>query len=302
MKAGLLAHFRALGDAWRRLLAQPLSAGLSVLVIGIALSLPLGLIQFLVQAQGFAARFASNPELSVFLALDTQPDQRQALEERLRAHPAAQSVRFVNRDEALQDLARNAGLSDLLGALSGNPLPDAFVVNLRGSSAEALSRFRQDAAAWPGVEHVQSDAEWAQRLDALLRLARTLVLAVMALLASGLVAITFNTIRLQILARKAEIEVAQLIGATDGFVRRPFLYFGLLQGLLGAVVGWGLVALMGALAAQELAALNQAYGVSIRFSLPEPVMVAGVSALCAFLGAIGAALSVQDYLRQGRAK
>jgi cell division transport system permease protein len=131
---------------------------------------------------------------------------------------------------------------------------------------------------------------------------RTVVLVVATMLASGLVAITFNTIRLQILGRRAEIEVAQLIGATDGFVRRPFLYFGLLQGLLGAIVAWALVAVMATAIGQELAILNRLYGSAIRFGLPSAGMVLGVSTLCALLGALGAALSVQDYLRRGRAK
>jgi len=301
MNGWLLAHARAIDDAWRRLRAQPLSAALSVLVIGIALSLPLALSQVLAQAQGFAARFTSNPQVSVFLAPTAQPGQRQAVEEKLLAHAAAKRVHFIGRDAALQDLSRSAGLRDVLEVLETNPLPDAFVVDVAGG-AEAVEQLRRDAAGWPGVEHVQSDTQWAQRLEALLGVMRTVVLVVATMLASGLVAITFNTIRLQILGRRAEIEVAQLIGATDGFVRRPFLYFGLLQGLLGAIVAWALVAVMATAIGQELAILNRLYGSAIRFGLPSAGMVLGVSTLCALLGALGAALSVQDYLRRGRAK
>jgi len=302
MKSWLVAHARAFGDARRRLAAQPLSTALSVLVIGISLTLPLGLAQVLAQAQAFAARFAAGPQVSLFLVQDVQPAQRQAIEANLQAHPAAARVRFVGRDAALEDLARSAGLGDVAQALPANPLPDAFVIDLRDASPAALEQLRRDAAAWPGVEHVQSDADWARRLEVLVRLVRTLVLAVAGLLAAGLVAITFNTIRLQILARRTEIEVAQLIGATDGFVRRPFLYFGLLQGLLGALVAWLLLAAIGAAVSQELGLLNRIYGSALRFGLPAPLVVAAVCAACALLGALGAALSVQDYLSRGRAK
>jgi len=304
VKRWALAHARAFVDAWRRMAAQPLAAGLSVLVIGIALTLPLALAQMLSQAERVASGLTAGPQVSIFLAPDDDPQdgQRTAVEARLRAHPAAQAVRFIGRDAALDDLARSAGMGEIARVLPANPLPDAFVVDVRGGSADALEQLRRDAASWPGVEHVQSDTEWARRLEALLGLARTLVLAVSILLAGGLVAITFNTIRLQILGRRAEIELAQLIGATDGFVRRPFLYFGLLQGLLGAVVAWLLVLAIALAIGQELALLNRLYGSTIRFGLPSPLVVAGSSALCALLGALGAALSVQDYLWRGRAR
>lgn len=302
MKAWLLAHGRAAGDAWRRLVAHPLSAGLSVLVIGIAVSLPLGLLQALSQAQQVVGRITAGPQLSVFLSPNAAAPQRQAVEAHLRGHPSVRTVRFVGKDAALEDLARSAGLGDVAAVLPGNPLPDAFVADVSGGSAGELERLRREAANWSGVEHVQSDLEWAQRLDALLSLGRTFVLTVASLLAAGLIAITFNTIRLQILGRRAEIEVAQLIGATDAFVRRPFIYFGLLQGLLGAAVAWLLVAAIAASIGQELAVLNRLYGAAFRFGLPSPALVAGVCGLCALLGALGAALSVQDYLRRGRAK
>ncbi len=302
MKVWLLAHVHAFVDACRRLVAQPLSTLLSILVIGIALTLPLGLNQVLVQAQAFAARFTATPQVSLFLARNIKPNQRQAIESSLRAHPATRQILFVGRDVALKDLAKSAGLGDVAQVLPENPLPDAFVVELRSSSAAIQEQLRREASTWPGVEHVQSDADWAQRMDALVRLARSVVLVVACLLATGLVAITFNTIRLQILARRTEIEVAQLIGATDGFVRRPFLYFGLLQGLLGALVAWLLVAVIGVAMAQELSMLNRLHGSTIRFGLPSPLVFVAVCGLCGLFGAGGALFSVQDYLRRGRAR
>ena len=126
----------------------------------------------------------------------------------------------------------------MLDNLKQNPLPDAFVVTARDNRPETLERLRDEAQAWPKVAHVQLDSEWARKLDAALQArpnARWRILGV--LLAAALVAVTFNTIRLQILTRRDEIEVSKLIGATNPFIRRPFLWFGALQGLAGGIGG-----------------------------------------------------------------
>ncbi len=123
-----------------------------------------------------------------------------------------------------------------------NPLPDAFVATVEDNRPEWLESLRVEAGGWPKVEHVQLDSEWARRLDAALRVGRTLTLLLAALLACALVAVTFNTIRLQILTRREEIEVSKLIGATKPFIRRPFLYFGAIQGLAGGLTAWLVVA------------------------------------------------------------
>ena len=214
---------------------------LSVLVIAIALSLPVGLYLGLSQLQSFSRQLSSAPQLSIFLVLDANSGDAAAIEQTLRADAEVGAYRFIPRAQALSDLKRNAGIADVLDNLKQNPLPDAFVVTTRGNRPETLERLRDEAKAWPKVAHVQLDSEWARRLDAALRFGRTSVAVLGFLLAAALVAVTFNTIRLQILTRRDEIEVSKLIGATNPFIRRPFLWFGALQGLAGGILAWIIV-------------------------------------------------------------
>ena len=290
----LRQHREALARAMGKLLAQRSASLLNALVIGVALSLPAGGYALLANLQQVAQRFTLEPQLSVFL----KPEAKRAeLEGRLRADARIAQLRFVSRDDALKELRRSEGLAEVVAALERNPLPDAFVLRARDGSAAALEALAADLRAMTGIAQVQVDSAWAQRLGALARIGR-LALAVLAvLLATGLVAVTFNTIRLQILTQRDEIEVSQLLGATDAFIRRPFLYLGLLQGLAGGALGLGI--LWAGLAMLNLGVrdLAQAYGSSFQLAyLPGPEALL-VLALSVFLGWAGALLSVSKHLR-----
>jgi cell division transport system permease protein len=294
MIAWLRQHREALARALGKLLAQRSASLLNALVIGVALSLPAGGYALLANLQQVAQRFTLEPQLSVFL----KPEAKRAeLEGRLRADARVAQLRFVSRDDALKELRRSEGLAEVVAALERNPLPDAFVLRARDGSAAALETLAADVRAMSGIAQVQVDSAWAQRLGALARIGR-LALAVLALLlATGLVAVTFNTIRLQILTQRDEIEVSQLLGATDAFIRRPFFYLGLLQGLAGGALGLAILWAGIALLNQGVRDLAQAYGSSFQLSFlsgPEAIAVLGLSA---FLGWAGALLSVSKYLR-----
>lgn len=189
-------------------------------------------------------------------------------------------------------------MSDVLAELDGNPLPHAFVVTGKSASPEVLEALRSEAAGWPRVEHVQLDSDWARKLDAALRIGKLIVSLLGILLAIALVAVTFNTIRLQILTRRDEIEVSKLIGATNGFIRRPFLYFGSLQGVLGGAAAWLIVATAVKVLNIELSDLVDLFGLSPRLgtmSLPQTMALLAIAAL---LGWIGAWMSVSRHLWQ----
>jgi cell division transport system permease protein len=227
-----------------------------------------------------------------------KPEAKRAeLEPRLRADARVAALRFVSRDEALAELRVAAGLADVVAALERNPLPDTFVVRATRGGAPALEELARALQALPGVANVQVDSAWAERLAALARIGRLALAALAALLATGLVAVTFNTIRLQILTQREEIEVSQLLGATDAFVRRPFFYLGLLQGLAGGVLAlailWGGLALLN-LGVRDLA---QAYGSSFELAFLQGRDALAVAAFAALLGWLGALMSVSKYLR-----
>lgn len=298
MKSWLRDHGRAWRDATDRLTRYPTVSLLNVIVIGVALSLPVGLYLALTQLQSFSRQLSSDPQLSIFLALDADNRDVIQVDQRLRTDAAIGSYRFIPRAQALVDLRRSAGLSDVLDNLKQNPLPDAFVATARDNRPETLERLRDEAAGWPKVAHVQLDSEWARKLDAALRLGRTAVAILGVLLAAALVAVTFNTIRLQILTRREEIEVSKLIGATNPFIRRPFLWFGAVQGLAGGLMAWVIVAAAVLLLNRDLAGLAALYAASFRLpglDLADAGALLGFSAL---LGWLGAWMSVSRHLWQ----
>lgn len=281
-----------------RLARTPLASLLNIGVIGVALALPLAFYVVLVNVQGMARDNTTAPQVSVFLTLDAQSADTRDIESRLRKHAGVSKFKFIGRDQALADLKAKSGLADVIGGLGSNPLPDGFVVDARESTVAALEKLRDEFKAWPKVEHVQLDSAWARRLDATLQLGRLIVLVLGALLSFALVAVTFNTIRLQILTRRAEIEVAKLIGATNPFVRRPFLYYGALMGLAGGVTGWlitwgGLHLLNG-----RLAGLANLYGANLQLLHLSNSDTASLCIFAAALGWLGAWLSASRNLAE----
>lgn len=296
MRAWLWHHLDALRATLARFGRTPVATLLNIGVIGVALALPAGLYVALVNLQGLAGALASDPQLSVFLALDATRAEAKKIEARLKQHPAVREARFVPREQALKELKASTGLADIVDGLPQNPLPDALVVLPREPGAQALEKLRDEVRGWPRVSHVQLDTAWAQRLEAGLKLAQLAVGLLAALFAFALVAVTFNTIRLQILTRREEIEVSKLIGATDPFIRRPFLYFGALQGVAGGAAAWVIIWAGVALLNGALTELGQLY--SARLELRHLGLEDSLS-LLAFSGVLGWAgswLSVNQHL------
>lgn len=294
MIAWLRQHRQACAGALRKLAAQRAASLLNALVIGVALSLPAGGYVLLANLQGVAQGFSFEPQLSLFLKAGAA---RAGLEPRLRADARIAQLRFVSREDALKELRATEGLADVVAALERNPLPDAFVLRAAQADPTALEALARDLRALPGVAMVQVDSAWAQRLAALGRIGRLALLVLALLLATGLVAVTFNTIRLQILTQREEIVVSQLLGATDAYVSRPLFYLGLAQGLAGGLVA---LAILGA----SLAALNpgvrelaQTYGSAYQLEFLSAADSLSVVAFSGVLGWFGAILSVSKYLR-----
>lgn len=289
MSTWLRQHRLALAQALRRV------GVLNTLVIGVALSLPAGGYALLESLRGVTARVALDTQISVFLQPGAKRAEAEALGKTLRTDPRVARLRFIAREDALKELSGVQGLPEVIAALGRNPLPDAFVVTARADALVALSR---DLAGLPGVAHVQADAAWARRLVALAGVGRLAMGLLTTLLAVGLVAVTFNTIRLQILTQRAEIEVSKLIGATDAFIRRPFYYLGLAQGAAGGALALGIVWAGFGLLNREVRALAQTYGSSFDLAVLGPTDAATVIAFSSLLGGLGAQLSVARHLRE----
>lgn len=298
MRTWLRQHRQAFVAAARKLAAQRATGLVSALVIGIALAVPAGGYALLESVGGLTGRMALDPQLSVFLRSGTTRPDADALAARIKSDPRVAALRFVPREQALKELASVEGLSDVVSALGANPLPDAFVLRTHEPDAKVLNALASDLQREPAVEHVQADTGWARRLAALTRLGRLAVLLLATLLAFGLVAVTFNTIRLQILTQRDEIEVSKLIGATDAFIRRPFLYLGLLQGIGGGGLALAIVWATLALLNRQVEVLASTYGTNFSFAFLAPRDALAVMLFAAGLGWVGANLSVSKYLRE----
>lgn len=294
--SALNQHIRVAQTALRRMFSSPASGFLNILVIGIALSLPAGMYVLLQNAQGLVAQVSGTPQISLFLTLDAAPDDIAQLRKKLMQNSALSKFVFVSRTDALKSLGQSNGLADVIAGLESNPLPDAYVVTPKSANARTLDELRGELQQLPHVDLAQLDSAWAYKLEAILEFTRILILILASLLSLALIAITFNTIRLQIMTQRDEIEVAKLIGATDAFIRRPFLYFGAMQGLLGGITAWLLISLSLHLLKQPLATLSQLY--ASNFSL-HPLTLSDSLTLMLFslyLGWIGAWLSVARHL------
>lgn len=273
----------------------PFTNALSIIVIGTAFSLPVGVYTLLENIQLHSAATGSTPQLSLFLKLNTNKSQALAIK-KLEEQALIDSFKFIPKDQALKQLAQNSDLARVIGNIGDNPLPHAFIVTSQHAPANELEKLRTTMQDWPGVEYVQFDSDWAKRLDAMLNIGRLAVAMLATLLSVALVIVIFNTIRLQILTKREEIEVSKLIGATDGFIQRPFLYFGALQGLAGGLTAWLIIVIGVQTMNDELADLAELY--TANFQLEHLDLKDSISLLffSSWLGWLGARMSVASYL------
>ncbi len=255
-------HLQAFLGALGRLSRQPLSTLLTATVVALALALPAALWLFVANARAATGGVADAVDVTVYLKSDVSLAKAQQLATSARGRAGVAAVALTTADQALAEFREFSGFGAALESLEGNPLP--HVLNVRPAAAadgpleiDALKRY---FAAWPEVELVQVDTEWVRRLGAILALVRR-VLAVSALLVGiAVLAVIGNTIRLEVDSRRAEIEVTKLVGGSDAFVRRPFLYTGLLYGLAGALLAWLIVTAAVAALAVPVGTLATLYG------------------------------------------
>jgi cell division transport system permease protein len=297
MKAWLAHHLFSLKIAAARFRDAPLATLFTLLVIGVAVAMPSGLYVLLSNLDRAAGGVKPQVELTVFIKSEVPESEGKALAARLAKQPDIAQVSFVSKAEGIRKL-ETAGLADVTAGLPANPLPDTLIITPNDSSPAALEALGDRLKQLESTQRVVMDTEWIKRLSALMGLGKNLVFLLAALLGLALAAITANTIRLQIYAQKDEIEVAQLIGATDRFIRRPFLYFGGIQGLLGGITGWLIILLGGWFIEHSVAQVAAAYGATFALAgleFNELLLLLGLSAL---LGWLGAYFSVNQALRQ----
>ena len=298
MRAWLAHHLHSLKIAAEQFRAAPVATLFTVLVIGVAVSLPAGLYVLLANLERAAGGVKPQAEVTAFFK-DVDAAKVRAFAASLKKHGEIAEVQFVSKADGIKRLEA-AGLAEVAVGLPENPLPHTLVLTPKDTTPAALEALAEQFRANPDIERVLVDTDWIKRLAALMQLGRDLVGMLIVVLGVALAAITANTIRLQIYAQKDEIEVARLIGATDRFIRRPFLYFGGIQGLVGGVTGWLLVLAGGLMLETSVAQVAAAYGSQFHLaalSLPEAALLLLLSTVLGWLGAyfaVGRALRQSD--------
>ena len=296
MKRWIRQHRYALMVAVRRLWLHPFSSLANLLVIALTLALPILGASFLKAAQPVVKEVSISPEVTLFLTPEAKREATQKTLDTLNKNHADDiaSARIVTREEAMAGLKRNPNWADALAVLPGNPLPDAVVVTL--NNVENLPAITSKLVGiWsklPDVHTVQHDAAWVQRLAAILDFV-TLGLGMLAAAVALIVLATvFNTVRMQALTQREEIAVARLVGATESFVQRPFLYLGALTGILSSLFAIAIARLVLQPLNRVLATLAESYGTRIELSLPDGAWLFWSTVAVALLAALAARWSV----------
>jgi cell division transport system permease protein len=293
-------HLQALLGSLGRLARNPFATLLTVFVIALALALPLALELLVTNARAATGGFANALDVSVYFKTDAPLAKIRELAHAAGQRPGVAEVTVITSADALREFRQYSGFGAALSTLQDNPLPNVLHVRpaADASSPAALDALKRYFAAWPEVDIVQIDSDWVLRLNAILDLARRLLLATAALLGLGVLAVIGNTIRLEIQNRRAEIEVVKLVGGSNGFVRRPFLYTGALYGLLGALLAWLIVGGTVLGLTPPAAELARLYGSHYVLTGPTFRDVGALLAAGAGLGWLGAWISAARHLRR----
>ncbi len=300
MIAWLTRHAQTLVGSLGRLSQHSLATLLTTLVIGIALALPACLHLLVTNAQRAVGGWNRTVSVSVYLKRPTAADEARRIAERLRQRRDIAEVDLVTAEEALKTFRNDSGFGAAIDALNENPLPHALVLlpAVEYATPEHLASLAAELRKLPSVDVVQLDTAWVERLAAILDAIRRGVLLAAGLLAAGILVIVGNTIRLDIQNRRDEIEVTKLVGGSDGFVRRPFLYSGVWYGIGGGILAWVLTAIVLAALRDPVARIAGLYGSGFELSglgLEAGGMLVGAGIL---LGWLGSYLAATRHLRQ----
>jgi cell division transport system permease protein len=299
VRAYFARHAQTLIGSLGRIVNQPFATLMTMAVIAIALALPLLLNLFLQNVRSATVNWNDAYDLSVYMDKHAGANRVQAITKQLRQRSDVAAVRLITADQALAEFRSDSGFGKALDALSDNPLPDTLVVtpSLAASSPEGTEALKNAIGAMADVQAVQLDTEWVKRLHAMLDILRRVVFLTAGLLGVGIVLIVSNTIRLDILNRRAEIEVMKLVGASDGFARRPFLYGGIWYGLGGGLLALILVAVAAAMLAHPVEHLALLYGSAFRLQGLKFANGAAVLAAAVALSWMGSWLAASRHIR-----
>jgi cell division transport system permease protein len=298
--AWLVRHLQTSIGSLGRLAQHKLATTLTILVIGIALALPACLHLLVTNAQTATGNWNRAVDLTVFLKRPTSAEEARRTAERIRQRRDVAEAQLILADEALKEFRRDSGFGEAIDALNENPLPHTIVVRPAPTYTNTanLQSLAADVRALPSVEAVQLDTAWVSRLNAILEAFQRGLLLAAVVLGLGVMVIVGNTIRLDIQNRRDEIEVTKLVGGSDAFVRRPFLYNGFWYGLGGAVTAWVITLIALAVLRDPIGRLAGLYGSTFQLGALGPKASAILLGVGIALGWLGSYIAATRHLRK----
>ncbi len=265
-------------------------------VIGVTLCLPAILYTVVDNLSRLTGGVESKPQISLFLKLDAS--NKTEIEAQLKKHADVASFEFVSKDDAWSKMQQDKNTADAAASLEKNPLPDAFYITPKNISPDNIGHLQAEMQKWNGVELAQVDANWVKRLDTILKLGKKAVFVLVVLLGFALITVIGNTIRLQIMTQREEIEVSKLIGATNPFIRRPFLYAGVLYGLGGGLAALIILTFVTMLFNFSVTEIADLYASNFRLQLPSGLSILVLLVSATGLGWLGSYFAVNRTLAQ----
>jgi cell division transport system permease protein len=299
LAAYFLHHLQSLVFSLGKIYKAPTTTIMTVAVIGITLSLPCGFYLFLKNIETMSGDLSSSTQITLYLDLKTSEKSARKLNNTLASKEMVKNTEFISRDSALQTFRQSSGFGESINTLLSNPLPHTIVVNPKNDSDKfEIKKLLNSLQSLPEVKIAKLDTEWLERLFTILEIAKRAVGIITLLFAFAVLLIIGNTIRLDIQNRYQEIIVTKLIGATNAFIRRPFLYGGLWYGLFGGIVSWIIIELSYIAISGPLNRLNLLYQAKldiVTFSFQDFIILIASSTL---LGLIGSWIAVAKHLSQ----
>ena len=296
-------HFEAAKNAVRQLFKQPLGTLLILVMLAIAMSLPLALYLGVQSSQAVLGKLNESPQITLYMEQNADEADSAVVKELLAADKRIEKSEFIGKAQGLSELQTSMGEQDIVSMLDSNPLPDAFVVSPKpGGTPSEMQALRQDLAKLPMVESAQLDTEWMQTLYQIDDFVQKVLAFLSVTLSVAFVLVAHNTIRLQILSRKEEIEITKLLGAPSSFIRRPFLYQAVWQSLLAAGLSLVLCAWLIHATQPLVAQIFRPYGLNIEWRFFHTWEWLSVCGIVAALGIAGAWLATRQHLLSFKAK
>jgi len=292
MSHWLKHHIQAISLVLSRMRQNLLSSLMISLVIGVAMCIPALFYVSVDNLSMLTNSMQNDNEISLFLKLDANAETVNEIDRALSQHPSIKEYRLVRKEEAWQQLQAKSESNPAVRELSKNPLPDAFFIQAKITEPQALETLRVELEQIEGVEQAVFNADWAKRLAVLLALGKKIIYVVAALLAIALLIIIGNTVRMQILTQKEEIEVSKLIGATNSFIRMPFLYAGMLYGVFGALSAIIMMSGIVLIFNHSVSQISELYNSDFQLPLFNGDLFFTLAAIAIFIGWLGSYIAV----------